>query len=135
MMDVVDNTVLDILVVDDSPIIVKKLSVLLVGLGYRVIQTAANGKEAVKAYKICKPDLVTMDVTMPEMDGIEATQAIMSEFPDAKIIMVTSHGQETMVLNALKAGAKGYVLKPFHQQKVYETIQKVCNRKIELQFY
>lgn len=134
-MDVVNNTVLDILVVDDSPIIVKKLSVLLAGLGYRVIQTAANGKEAVAAYKICKPDVVTMDVTMPEMDGIEATQAIMSDFPDAKIIMVTSHGQETMVLNALKAGAKGYVLKPFQQQKVYETIQKVCKRKIELQFY
>jgi two-component system chemotaxis response regulator CheY len=134
-MDVVSNMVLDILVVDDSPIIVKKLSVLLDGLGYRVIQTAANGKEAVAAYKMCKPDVVTMDVTMPEMDGIEATQAIMSEFPDAKIIMVTSHGQEAMVLNALKAGAKGYVLKPFHQQKVYETIQKVCKRKIELQFY
>jgi two-component system chemotaxis response regulator CheY len=134
-MNVVNNTVLDILVVDDSPIIVKKLSVLLTGLGYRVIQTAANGREAVDAYKICKPDVVTMDVTMPEMDGIEATQAIIKEFPEAKIIMVTSHGQETMVLNALKSGAKGYVLKPFHQQKVYETIQKVCNRKIELQFY
>ena len=134
-MDAVNNSVIDILVVDDSPIIVKKLSVLLTALGYSVIQTAANGKEAVEAYKICKPDLVTMDITMPEMDGIEATQAIMSEFPDAKIVMVTSHGQETMVLNALKAGAKSYVLKPFQEQKVYETIQKACNRKIELKFF
>jgi two-component system chemotaxis response regulator CheY len=133
-MDTANDTVLDILVVDDSPIIVKKLSVLLGTLGYRVIQTATNGKEAVEAFGKCKPDVVTMDITMPEMDGIEATQAIMREFPDAKIIMVTSHGQEAMVLNALKAGAKGYLLKPFQQQKVYETIQKVCKRKIELQF-
>lgn len=125
---------LNVMVVDDSPIIVKKLSVILNAIGYRVIHTAANGIEAVEGYKKFKPDVVTMDITMPEMDGIEATQAIMSEFPDAKIVMVTSHGQESMVLGALKAGAKGYVLKPFHQQKVYETIQKACKRKIELQF-
>jgi two-component system, chemotaxis family, chemotaxis protein CheY len=135
MMADVDLSVLDILVVDDSPIIVKKLSVLLHTLGYRVIQTATNGKEAVAAYQQSKPDVVTMDITMPEMDGIEATQTIMSQFPDAKIVMITSHGQEMMVLDALKSGAKGYILKPFQQQKVYETIQKICNRKVELQFY
>jgi two-component system chemotaxis response regulator CheY len=133
-MDIENNMMLDILVVDDSPIVLRKLTALLNTLGYRVIQTAANGKEAVAAYKICKPDVVTMDVTMPEMDGIEATRAIISEFPHAKIVMVTSHGQEQMVLDALKAGAKGYVLKPFQQQKVYEVIQKACKRKIELKF-
>ncbi len=130
-----DLETLNVMVVDDSPIIVRKLTALLNTLGYNVIKTAEDGAEAVEDYKQYKPDIVTMDVTMPKMDGIEATQAIMSEFPDAKIVMVTSHGQETMVLNALKAGAKGYVLKPFHQQKVYETIQKVCNRQIELQFF
>lgn len=122
--------VLDILVVDDSPIIVRKLSMLLDAVGYRVVGTAANGKEAIAAYHSCKPDVVTMDITMPEMDGIEATRAIMSEFPDAKIVMVTSHGQEKMVLDALKAGAKGYVLKPFQQHKVYEVIQKACKMVI-----
>lgn len=130
-----DLETLNVMVVDDSPIIVRKLTALLNTLGYNVIKTAEDGAEAVEDYKQYKPDVVTMDVTMPKMDGIEATQAIMSEFPDAKIVMVTSHGQETMVLNALKAGAKGYILKPFHQQKVYETIQKVCNRQIELQFF
>ncbi|MEI6745520.1 MAG: response regulator [Methylococcaceae bacterium] len=130
-----DLETLNVMVVDDSPIIVRKLTALLNTLGYNVIKTAEDGAEAVEDYKQYKPDIVTMDVTMPKMDGIEATQAIISEFPDAKIVMVTSHGQETMVLNALKAGAKGYVLKPFHQQKVYETIQKVCNRQIELQFF
>ncbi|MDD2864905.1 MAG: response regulator [Methylococcales bacterium] len=131
MMDV---DILTVLVVDDSPIIVKKLTVLLQTFGYKVVQTASNGKEAVAAYKQHQPDVVTMDITMPEMDGIEATQEIIGEFPDAKIVMITSHGQENMVLDALKAGAKGYVLKPFQQQKVYETIQKTCKRKIELQF-
>ncbi|MDD5214375.1 MAG: response regulator [Methylococcales bacterium] len=131
MMDV---DILTVLVVDDSPIIVKKLTVLLQTFGYKVVQTASNGKEAVAAYKQHQPDVVTMDITMPEMDGIEATQEIIGEFPDAKIVMITSHGQENMVLDALKAGAKGYVLKPFQQQKVYETIQKACKRKIELQF-
>ncbi len=130
-----DVDILTVMVVDDSPIIVKKLSVMMQTLGYKVIQTATNGKEAVAAYPQCKPNVVTMDITMPEMDGIEATQAIMSEFPDAKILMITSHGQESMVLDALKAGAKGYILKPFQQQKVYETIQKMCKRKIDLQFF
>ncbi|MFI3123632.1 MAG: response regulator [Methylococcales bacterium] len=130
-----DLEALNVMVVDDSPIIIRKLTALLNTLGYVVVKTAENGVEAVETYEQYKPDVVTMDVTMPEMDGIEATQAIMSKFPEAKIVMVTSHGQETMVLNALKAGAKGYILKPFHQQKVYETIQKVCNRKIELQFF
>lgn len=129
-----DIDTLTVMVVDDSPIIVKKLSVMMQTLGYKVVQTATNGKEAVIAYPQCKPDVVTIDITMPEMDGIEATQIIISEFPDAKILMVTSHGQESMVLDALKAGAKGYILKPFQQQKVYETIQKMCKRKIELQF-
>jgi len=130
-----DVEALTVIVVDDSPIIVKKLTILLHTFGYKVVQTASNGKEAVAAYKQHKPDVVTMDITMPGMDGIEATQEIISEFPDAKIVMITSHGQENMVLDALKAGAKGYVLKPFQQQKVYETIQKACKRKVELQFY
>lgn len=123
----------DILVVDDSLILVKKLSMLLEKVGYRVVRTAATGNQAVAAYRACKPDVVTMDITMPDMDGIEATRAIISEFPDAKIIMVTSHGQEQMVLDALKAGAKGYVLKPFQDFKVYEAIQKACKGVVLLQ--
>ena len=121
---------LDVLIVDDSPIITRKLGMMLEQLGYKVVRTAATGKEAIAAYKACRPDMVTMDITMPDMDGIEATRAIMSEFPEAKIVMVTSHGQEKMVLDALKAGAKGYVLKPFQQHKVYEAIQKACKRVV-----
>jgi len=121
---------LNILIVDDSPIITRKLTMMVELLGYRVVKTAATGKEAIAAYKACRPDVVTMDITMPDMDGIEATRAIMREFPDAKIVMVTSHGQEKMVLDALKAGAKGYVLKPFDGHKVSEAIQKACKRVV-----
>ena len=121
---------LRILVVDDSPIIVKKLVTLLQELEYQVVQTAATGSEAIAAYKACKPDVVTMDITMPDMDGIEATRLIIAENPNAKVVMITSHGQEKMVLDALKAGARGYVLKPFQRHKLYEAIQKACNRVV-----
>ncbi|NMG03336.1 response regulator [Azoarcus taiwanensis] len=121
----------DIMIVDDSPIIRQKLTVMLEQIGYRVVQTAATGKEAIAAYRSQRPDLVTMDITMPDMNGIEATRAIIGEFPDAKIVMVTSHGQEKMVLEALKAGAKGYVIKPFQPHVVYEAIQKACRRTVD----
>lgn len=117
---------LNILIVDDSPIITRKLGMMLEQLGYKVAGTAATGREAIAAYRACRPDVVTMDITMPDMDGIEATRTIVSEFPEAKIVMITSHGQEKMVLDALKAGAKGYVLKPFQDHKIYEAIQKAC---------
>ena len=129
-LNVAPTDSLDIMVVDDSPIIVRKLTMMLESIGYRVVHTAANGREAIAGYRAKKPELVTMDITMPEMDGIEATRAIIQEFPDAKIIMVTSHGQEAMVLDALKAGAKGYVIKPFQQLKVHEVIQRACKRVV-----
>lgn len=122
---------LNIMIVDDSPIIQHKLSMMLELAGYRVVQKASTGMEAIAAYRSRRPDVVTMDITMPDMDGIQATRTIVSEFPDAKVIMVTSHGQEKMVLEALKAGAKGYVIKPFQAHKVYEAIQKACRRSVD----
>lgn len=123
-------TYLQILVVDDSLITVKKLSGMLTALGHKVVRTAASGVEALAAYEAYKPDLVTMDITMPDMDGIEATRRIRAQHPDALIVMVTSHGQEKMVLDALKAGAKGYVLKPFRQDKLQEVIETAVKRNI-----
>jgi two-component system, chemotaxis family, chemotaxis protein CheY len=125
-----DIKTLRVLVVDDSPIISRKLIMMMELLGYRVVKTVENGLEAIAAYREHKPDLVTMDITMPEMDGIAATRAIKREFPDANIIMVTSHGQEKMVLESLKAGAKGYVLKPFQQQRLVAVIEKACHSVI-----
>lgn len=125
-----ESDTLRVLVVDDSPIISRKLVMMMELLGYRVVKTVENGLEAIAAYREHKPDLVTMDITMPQMDGIAATRAIRREFPDANIIMVTSHGQEKMVLESLKAGAKGYVLKPFQQQRLVAVIDKACHSVI-----
>lgn len=121
---------LSVMIVDDSPITVRKLTMMLEPLGYHIAATAASGKAAVASYRSARPDVVTMDITMPGMDGIEATRQIMAEFPDAKIVMVTSHGQEKMVLEALKAGARGYVIKPFQEHKIYEAIEKACKRVV-----
>jgi two-component system, chemotaxis family, chemotaxis protein CheY len=119
---------LNIMVVDDSGITSKKLIAMLESMGHKVVCTAKTGTEAVSCYRQHNPDLVTMDITMPDMDGVEATKLIMDEFKDALIIMVTSHGQEEMVMNAVKAGAKGYVLKPVDPEKLKEHIAMVFKR-------
>ena len=116
---------LKVLIVDDSLLTVRTLTGMLTELGHLVVQTAGTGAQALDAYRQVKPDLVTMDITMPDMDGIEATTGILKEFPDANIIMVTSHGQQGMVMQAVKAGAKGYVLKPIKPEKLREMITRV----------
>ncbi|WP_415251632.1 response regulator, partial [Sulfurimonas sp.] len=103
---------LNVLIVDDSLIMRVNLVRSLEGIGHNIIAEAADGHSSITAYKEHKPDLVTMDITMPDMDGITAVQKIKEFDADANVIMVTSHGQEAMVMNALKSGAKGYILKP-----------------------
>ena len=119
---------LNIMIVDDSLIMVQKLSLLLRGLGHEVVRVCNNGTEAIQAYPICKPHLVTMDITMPEMDGITAMTAILGENPHARVIMVTSHGQEAMVVRALDAGALGYVLKPVTLDGLEKAIERAMSR-------
>jgi len=116
---------LKIMVVDDSLITIKKIEKILTDLGHQVIKSSHTGEEAIVDYQQCLPDLLTMDITMPDMDGITATQKIMAIDPDALIIMVTSHGQEQKVMDAIEAGAKGYVLKPIRAEKLVDTIDKV----------
>ena len=116
---------LNVLVVDDSLLATEVLKNSLHELGHRVVRTAKTGVEALRAYHESNPDLVTMDVTMPGMDGIAATQKIIQQFPDARIVMVTSHAQKGMVMDALKAGAKGYILKPMQTDKLREVLAKV----------
>ena len=115
---------LKVLVVDDSVIIRKSLSQQLDELGYEVIGEASNGSEAVKLYKKLKPDFVTMDITMPIMNGIEALNEIKREDKDAKVIMVTSHGEEKLVMEAIKRGAAGYILKPIIHGKISKAVNK-----------
>lgn len=125
---------LNMMVVDDSALTIKRLEAMLGQLGHQVTRTCKSGLEAVETFRdmIAEqkplPDLVTMDITMPEMDGIEATRQILEISPEILIIMVTSHGQEQMVIEAIEAGAKGYVLKPFKVEKLEESINNVINQ-------
>ena len=113
-----------VMIVDDSMIMTQKLSVMLRDLGHQVVRICKNGEEALRDYGFVKPDIVTMDITMPGMDGIETMTAIMQAHPHARVIMVTSHGQEGMVLKALEAGALGYVLKPVSKDRLAAMIER-----------
>jgi two-component system chemotaxis response regulator CheY len=114
------------MVVDDSGLTVKKMVKLLEELGHEVAAVAATGQQAVDEYAAVAPDMVAMDITMPDLDGIEATRRIMAAAPDARIVIVTSHGQEQMVMDAIEAGAKGYILKPVKLEKLKETLETVA---------
>ena len=116
---------LKVLIVDDSLIIRKKISKILENLGHDVVFDAKNSQEAIDAYAKYKPDLVTMDITMPDMDGITTVKNIIKDDKDAKIIMVTSHGQEDMVIKSIQVGAVGYILKPISDEKLAQVIGEV----------
>lgn len=116
---------LRILVVDDSGLTVKKMTKLLEDLGHEVAGVATTGQQAVERFAAVAPDVTTMDITMPDMNGIEATRRILADHPDACIVIVTSHGQEQMVMDAIEAGAKGYILKPVKQEKLAETLDTI----------
>jgi two-component system chemotaxis response regulator CheY len=116
---------LQVLIADDSLIIRKKITKILEKLGHTVVFSATNGQEAIDGYQAHRPDLVTMDITMPDMDGITAVKHIIAEDKSAKIIMVTSHGQEDMVIKSIQNGAVGYILKPISDEKMAQAIGEV----------
>jgi two-component system chemotaxis response regulator CheY len=116
------------MVVDDSSITIKKITQLLEQIGHSVICSCKTGADALAYYQQYQPDMVTMDITMPDMDGIEATQQILNIFPKALIIMVTAHGQEQMVIESIEAGAKGYILKPIKADKLANMIAQVYEK-------
>ncbi len=116
---------LNIMIVDDSTIIRRTLKAKLEALGHTIVAQAKSGKEAIELYEKVIPDLVTMDITMPIMNGIEALKSIKKSYKDAKVIMITSHGEEKMVMDAIMNGAKGYILKPITEEKLSEAIYKV----------
>ena len=122
---------LHILIVDDSLIMRKRLNTIMTDLGHVVVSESKNNEEAISAQARFKIDLVTMDITMPGIDGIKTTQDLLKRDPNIKIIMVTSHGQEDMVVDAIRAGALGYVLKPITKDKMQEAIEKVINKSTD----
>ncbi|MCP3739104.1 response regulator [Rossellomorea sp. BNER] len=116
-----------ILIVDDAAFMRMMIKDILVKNGYEVIGEAADGVQAVEKYKELNPDLVTMDITMPEKDGIAALKEIREFDSSAKVIMCSAMGQQAMVIDAIQAGAKDFIVKPFQADRVCEAIQKALN--------
>jgi len=116
---------LKIMIVDDSLIIRNSLKQQFTELGHEVVASAKSAHEAITIYNQVKPDLVTMDITMPVMSGVEALVELISIDENANIVMVTSHGEENLVMDAISSGAKGYVLKPITHGKIIKTLAKV----------
>lgn len=114
-----------ILIVDDAAFMRMMIKDVLTKNGYDVVGEAENGVKAIEKYKEHRPDLVLMDITMPEMDGINAVKNIKSEFPDAKIIMCSAMGQQAMVIESIQAGARDFIVKPFQADRVLEAVKKV----------
>lgn len=116
-----------VLIVDDAVVMRMMIKGILSKNGFEVVGEAQNGVEAVDKYKQLMPDLVTMDMVMPEMDGISAVKQIIAHDSNAKIIMCTSMGQQALVVEAIQAGAKSFITKPFQPPKILETIEKVLS--------
>jgi two-component system chemotaxis response regulator CheY len=115
-----------ILIVDDAEFLRVRISKMLSGEGHDILE-AENGLKAVETYKSLKPDLVLMDITMPEMDGLAALKEIRSFDSSARIVMLTALGQESVVLEAIKSGARDFVVKPFDRERVLSAISKLIN--------
>lgn len=114
-----------VLIVDDAAFMRMMIKDILEKNGFEVVGEASNGVKAVELYKKEKPDIVTMDITMPDMDGIEAVKQIKAFDPAAKVIMCSAMGQQGMVMDAIKAGAKDFIVKPFQADRVLDAIRKV----------
>ena len=115
----------NILIVDDAAFMRMMIKDILTKNGYNIAAEAENGKSAVDKYSETKPDLVLMDITMPEMDGIQALKSIKTNDPNANIIMCSAMGQQAMVIEAIQSGAKDFIVKPFQAERVLEAVKKV----------
>jgi len=114
-----------VLIVDDSAFMRMSLRTMLEKNGFQVIDEAENGSVAVIKYKELKPDIVTMDITMPEMDGIQALKEIRKFDSNCKVIIISAMGQESYVREAVMSGAKGFVVKPFKEDYIIQTLSKL----------
>lgn len=115
----------NILICDDAAFMRMMIKDILTKNGYNVVGEAENGAKGVEKYNELKPDLVLMDITMPEMDGIAALKAIKANDPGASVIMCSAMGQQAMVIESIQSGAKDFIVKPFQADRVIEAVKKV----------
>jgi two-component system chemotaxis response regulator CheY len=114
-----------VLICDDALFMRTMLAEIMEGAGFEVVGQAGTGAEAVKLYRELEPDLVTMDIIMPDMGGIDAVKAIMGEYPEANVVMCSAMGQQALVIEAIQAGARDFVVKPFQPARVLEAVHRV----------
>ncbi len=114
-----------VLICDDAIFMRSMIADILKQAGFEVVGEAETGAEAVARYRELKPDLVTMDIVMPDMGGIDAVRQIMAEDPNAKVLMCSAMGQQALVIEAIQAGARDFVVKPFQPSRVLEAVQRV----------
>lgn len=114
-----------ILIIDDSKMSRRMLRTVLEGIGHEIAGEATNGEEGLAMYRDLKPDAVTMDITMPQMDGINCLKEIMAFDKDAKVVMVTAAGQSTKLVEALKNGAKEFICKPYEPEQIINAFKEV----------
>ncbi len=114
-----------ILIVDDASVVRLLIKKVLVKAGFEIVGEAVNGVDALAKYKELKPDIVTMDITMPEADGIQATKDIIAFDPNAKIVMLSGIDQKEMLWQAIKAGASSYIVKPFENDRILSTLNEL----------
>lgn len=117
-----------ILVVDDAPFMRNQLNRMFGERGWQVVGEAANGREALTQYQALRPDVVTMDITMPDVDGLQAVQAIMRSDPQARIVMCSALGQQDRIVDAIRSGARDFIVKPFQKERVFAAIEKVMGK-------
>lgn len=116
------------LVVDDAIFMRTILKKMLEEAGYNVVGEAGNGAQAIEMAQKLQPDIITLDITMPEMDGIKAIEQILKVSPNSKIIMCSAMGHQSKVVEAVKAGAKDFIVKPFEKNRVLQAIHNVINK-------
>ncbi len=116
-----------VLIVDDALFMRTLLGDIFNAAGWQVVAAAENGKAAIAEYRAHRPDLVTMDIVMPDMGGIDALKKILNEFPAAKIVVCSALGQKNLIFDAINAGARDFIVKPFQSHQVLEVVERVSS--------
>ena len=118
-----------VLIADDASFMRQMIREIIEPEGYEVVGEATNGIEAVEQFEQLNPDIVTMDIVMPKRSGIDAVKGILAKHPDAKVVMCSALGQETLVMEALQAGARDFIVKPFKPDSMISTLAKILEKE------